>query len=121
MTGENADGPLECAEAGNPVETRLAGRNHLMCGSLTVASMSSRALANNIIDPAAADEASHADFSSPDITAWRRVLIAFSARLRALWSKAFAAFSSSGTDVTERRLELSRRRSLSDTSTVGSD
>jgi len=83
--------------------------------------MSSRALANNIIEPAAADEASHADFNSPAITACRRALTALSARFSALCSNACAGFSSSGTASTARRFELSCSRSFNETRTAGSD
>lgn len=88
VSGKEAYDTLERAEIGGPVEARPAGGNHLICGSFTITSMSSWALAKSIIEPAAADDASHAERSSPEIAAWRRVFTALPARFTALVSSA---------------------------------
>src|SRR5688500_2183757 len=73
VAGEAADGALESAEVRGPEESRLTGGNHLISGRRTAASISSCALVNNIIDPAAAEDASHASCNSPDTAACLRV------------------------------------------------
>ena len=97
MVGEATDGALESAKVRGSEKARLAGSNHRISGRRTAASMSSCALVNNIIDPAAAEDASHASCSSPDMAACLRVFTAVSARFTALVSSAWAGFSSSGT------------------------
>src|SRR5687767_9694241 len=88
MAGEATDSALKISEVRGPVQTRLAGGNHRISGSRTAASMSSCDLFSNIIDPAAAEDASHASCSSPATAACLRVLTAVSARFTALTSSA---------------------------------
>ena len=97
MAGEATDGALKSAKVRGPEQARLAGGNHRISGRRTAASMSSWALFSSIIDPAAAEDASHASCSSPETAACLRVLTAVSARFTALMSSACAGFSSSGT------------------------
>lgn len=66
---EATDDALESAKVRGPEEARLAGGNHRISGRRTAASMSSCALVSNIIDPAAAEDASHASCSSPEMAA----------------------------------------------------
>ena len=109
MTGEARMVRWKARRSGDPEEAGLAGSNHLIWGRRTAASISSCACANSIIDPAAADDASHAELSSPDMTACRRVFTAVSARLTALMSSACAGFNSSGTAMSVQRLRVRRK------------
>src|ERR687897_1509132 len=102
MACEATDGALKRAKVRNPEEARLTRGNHRISGRRTAASISSWALLNNIIDPAAAEDASHASCNSPDTAACLRVVTAVSARFTALVSSACAGFSSSGTARTPK-------------------
>ena len=109
MAGEATDGALKSAKVRGPEQARLAGGNHRISGRRTAASISSWALLSSIIDPAAAEDASHASCSSPETAACLRVLTAVSARFTALISSACAGFSSSGTASTFKVLACARQ------------
>ena len=88
LPSDVADDSLETPKVFGSVKTGLAGCYHRISGRRTAASISSCALGSSMIDPDAAEDASHASCSSPVTAACLRVFTAVPASVTALDSTA---------------------------------